>query len=60
MLTIVETYLDVLKASLEELYKGQRMLHKVENLQEKAKTYINIVDFKCNTYVASSQNLKGT
>ena len=37
-LTTVETLLDVLEASLEELYQGQRRLLGVESSQEEAES----------------------
>ncbi|RRT57789.1 hypothetical protein B296_00012769 [Ensete ventricosum] len=44
ILTTVETRLDVLEASLEELYQGQRRLLGVESSQEEAKSRIEKVE----------------
>ncbi|RZR88251.1 hypothetical protein BHM03_00015793 [Ensete ventricosum] len=43
-LTMVETHLDVLKASLEELYQGQRRLLGVESSQEEVESRIDKVE----------------
>ncbi|RRT51578.1 hypothetical protein B296_00026790 [Ensete ventricosum] len=43
-LTTVETRLDVLEASLEELYQGQRRLLGVESSQEEAESRIEKVE----------------
>ncbi|RWW47607.1 hypothetical protein BHE74_00046387 [Ensete ventricosum] len=43
-LTIAETRLDVLEASVEELYQGQRRLLGVESSQEEAEFQINRVE----------------
>ncbi|RRT67365.1 hypothetical protein B296_00039330 [Ensete ventricosum] len=43
-LTMVETRLDVLEASLEELYQGQQRLLGVESLQEEAESRIDRVE----------------
>ncbi|RWV89960.1 hypothetical protein GW17_00047869 [Ensete ventricosum] len=43
-LTTAETRLDVLEASLEELYQGQRRLLGVESLQEEAESRIDRVE----------------
>ncbi|RRT44620.1 hypothetical protein B296_00041215, partial [Ensete ventricosum] len=43
-LTMVETHLDVLKASLEELYQGQRRLLGVESLLEETESRIKKVE----------------
>ncbi|RWV83549.1 hypothetical protein BHE74_00024032 [Ensete ventricosum] len=47
-LTTVNTLLDVLKASLEELYQGQRRLLGVENSLEKAESRIEKVEYLIN------------
>ncbi|RRT31144.1 hypothetical protein B296_00057897, partial [Ensete ventricosum] len=43
-LTTVETRLDVLEASLEELYQGQRRLLGVESSQEEAESWIKKIE----------------
>ncbi|RWW66916.1 hypothetical protein BHE74_00025677 [Ensete ventricosum] len=43
-LTTAETRLDVLKASLEELYQGQRKLLRVESSQEETESRIDKVE----------------
>ncbi|RZR91935.1 hypothetical protein BHM03_00020135 [Ensete ventricosum] len=43
-LSTVETYLDVLEASLEELYQGQGRLLGVESSQEEAESRIDRVE----------------
>ncbi|RWW17825.1 hypothetical protein GW17_00018226, partial [Ensete ventricosum] len=43
-LTTVETRLDVLEASLEELYQGQQRLLGVKSLQEEAESRIDRVE----------------
>ncbi|RRT38462.1 hypothetical protein B296_00036356, partial [Ensete ventricosum] len=43
-LTTVDTYLDVLEASLEELYQGQRRLLGVESWQEEVESRIDRVE----------------
>ncbi|RWW36776.1 hypothetical protein BHE74_00058167, partial [Ensete ventricosum] len=43
-LSTVETDLDVLEASLEELYQGQGRLLRVESSQEEAKSRIDMVE----------------
>ncbi|RRT32391.1 hypothetical protein B296_00051847 [Ensete ventricosum] len=43
-LITVETSLDVLEASLEELYQGQRRLIGVESWQEEAESRIDMVE----------------
>ncbi|RWW12732.1 hypothetical protein GW17_00023590 [Ensete ventricosum] len=44
-LITVETSLDVLEASLEELYQGQRRLLGVESSQEEAESRIDMVEY---------------
>ncbi|RZS05108.1 hypothetical protein BHM03_00035561 [Ensete ventricosum] len=43
-LTTVETRLDILKASLEELYQGQGMILGIESSQEEAEFRINKIE----------------
>ncbi|RRT79549.1 hypothetical protein B296_00017395 [Ensete ventricosum] len=47
-LTMAESRLDVLEASLEELYQGQRRLLRVESSQEEAESRIDKVESLVN------------
>ncbi|RZS18559.1 hypothetical protein BHM03_00050853 [Ensete ventricosum] len=57
-LTMVETCLDVLEASLEELYQGQRRLIGVESSQEEAESRIDKVECRVNRLTKDTKDMK--
>ncbi|RWV77555.1 hypothetical protein GW17_00061593 [Ensete ventricosum] len=55
-LTTVETCLDVLEASLEELYQGQRRLLRVESSQKEAESQIDRVESLVDRLTEDTKN----